>query len=312
MTVRDYLAILKDRLLVALIVVALTTLSALVFSIKRGPQYVATGRLLVEPVAAGSDVGQQLQRVLQFQTDVLTEGELLRSALVADRVKQRLQLTASLEDLIESVIVLPVSRTSVLAVSARADSIKLAQDLSNAFMEEYITVRREQAASEVQLAVDRLVERTAGVQAQLDELDKQLRSTKQGTSRFDLIKRQRDQLVGLSAVLEGQRQMLLDSSPITEGRGVGRIIQQASISDANTTGGHLRTMLLGFIVGIPLAIGLALLLDSMTDTVKTQEEAEKLSQTDALAVIPEDADWKEPEQAYLASSEAPHSPVAEA
>lgn len=311
MTVRDYIRVVRERLLVVVITVVLSTTGALLFSLRQQSEYTATARLLVEQVAPGTEVGELLKTVLKFQNDVATEGELMRSTPVAEAVANRLGLKDSPEKLLEKITVLPYGITAVLNVSAKERTPTLARDIANAFLDEYIAMRRQQALSEAEHAAEQLSQRIAATREDLDKIDQQLRTLRTDSAQYEYTKERRSQLVGLLTVYQAQSQTLLDRSAI-EGRGVGRVIQYATAPTAQSGPNHLRNTVLGLIVGIPLALGLTLMMDSMTDTIKTKEEAERLVGAHTLALIPDDVMWRDPTEEFLSTREAPHSPVAEA
>lgn len=310
MTVRDYLTIVRERLTVVAITVALVALVAFGLSLRLEPEYMATGRLRVKQVAAGTDAGRALKD-LNFQNDVLTEGELLRSTQVATRVADRLELRETPEELIERLTVAPYGNAAVLVVSASANSPTGARDLANAFAEEYLKSRKEDAIEEARESEQQIARKIAEVQGQLDSADRELGSLRLGSAQYDIAKGARDQAVSLLAVYTYQRQALLDVS-VLENLDVGEIIESASVAKVQSSVNHLRNAILGLVVGIPLALGLALLLDALNDTVKTKEEAETLVGAQALALIPDDPTWREQSVSHLASRESPQSHVAEA
>jgi Mrp family chromosome partitioning ATPase len=74
----------------------------------------------------------------------------------------------------------------------------------------------------------------------------------------------------------------------------------------------VRSLVFGLLIGIVLAIAAALLLDALSNTVRTREDARIHSGADVLAAVPEDVDWDDVDAARLVTDVDPLSPVAEA
>lgn len=310
MTIRDYLTILRQRLLIAVITVALTTSTAIILSLRQAPEYTAFAKMKLEAVAVGSEAGDVLRTVYFLQGNIKTEAELLKSEMVARRVKDRLNLPHTPQDLVEKILVGDAPNNQVVAVVATADDPKLTAALANAFAEEYVKMRREQVLEEAERLTEEINGKMDATLTRLGEVDAQLRGAVPGSAKYELARRQRDQLVGRLAYNEGNRQALIDSAPVRS-RGFGQIIQYALPPSERSNSDPIRAGVLGLIVGIPLALGLALLLDAMSDTIKTKEEAEKIVGTEMLGVIPLTPDWRS-SSPYIVTREAPYSAAAEA
>lgn len=310
MTIKDYLGIVRQRIWLALITVALTTSTAVILSLRQPPEYVATSRLLVVPLALGTEAGDTLVRTFQFQRGVATEAELVRSAVVAQRVIERLRLSVHAGELIDRLQIVQLPFAEVLLITAKAPSARLASALANAFPEEYIVLRRQQAVEEAQQQTGDIGKRITFQLRRLSELDAQLNNIPVGSTNYELVKFERDRVVGLLANLEATRQALIDRTGLQE-RGVGKIIQRASTPTKQSTADPIRSAVLGLIIGLPLALGLALLMDSMGDTMRSKEEAERIIGVEALGLIPLTPEWRR-NSAYLVSREAPYSAAAEA
>jgi Mrp family chromosome partitioning ATPase/capsular polysaccharide biosynthesis protein len=310
MTLRDYLNIIRERVILILATVAAVTSLALVFSYRQVPQYSATARLRVQDVGAGSEVQQILKQLLNYQTSVMTEAEIVRSSDVAEFVISKLKLTVTPEELLDAVEVTPKLYTEVLEVTATWTDRATAKYIADGFARGYIEQRRHRAYDDAtELAKKKLVE-LRRIQTQLTDLNGKLRTLPLGSPEWELLSQDRYRLTSQLAVLQEQYQALLDRAPLETG--AGEIIEQASIPTGPSSPNHVRNGILGFLVSLPLAIGLTLLRDSLTDTVKTKEEAEHLTGAQTLALIPHDHDWHDADRPYIASLEEPSSLVAEA
>lgn len=308
MTIRDYLGIVRQRLLLSAIVVALTTASAVILSLRQPPEFTVHSRLQVVPIGIGSGVGHELNTKLGFTSGVLTEAEYLKSELVANRVIERLHLKMTPQDAIKHLLVNQLPATDVLVIEVRASQPTLAVALANVFPQEYIKLRREQAVDEATDQTKLYSERITKQSKRYGELDAALRAADPNSPQYALIAGEHLRVGSLLGSLEATRQNLIDQIGLKE-RGAGKVLAQASVPEGESTSNPVRTGVLGFIIGLPLAMGLALLLDSMTNTVRSQEEAEKIVGAETLGLIP-----FSPRQnpGYVISREEPYSSVAEA
>lgn len=310
MTLRDYLNIIRERMILIVATVAAVTSLALMFSYRQIPQYSATARLRVQEVGAGSEVQQLLKQLLNYQTSVMTEAEIVRSADVAKYVISKLKLTVTPEKLLDAVEVTPKLYTEVLEVTATWTDRAMAKYIADGFAHGYIEQRRQRAYDDAtELAKKKLAE-LRRIQGQLTGLNQKLRALALGSPEWELLSQDRYRLTSQLGTLQEQYQALLDRAPLETG--AGEIIEQASVPTGPSSPNHVRNGLLGFLVSLPLAVGLTLLRDSLTDTVKTKEEAEHLTGAQTLALIPHDHDWHEPSRASIRSLEDPSSLVAEA
>lgn len=315
MTIRDYLAIIRQRILIVAIVVLITTGSAMLLAIRQAPLYEGKSRLLVTPLPNFRS-GAEVPTKWNFERGVATEAEIVKSVAVAERVIARLGLHEppwgyTPERLIDSVEITPVIYTDVLEIRVLAPDPNLASDLANALPDEYVKLRRQEAVEIAKEGSDYLASSISKLLEQLAEIDAQLELADEESSRAEFLSRQRDQIVVEMASLESTRRVLIDQSPLKE-RGVGQIIEHATPSADRANGDLLRTGILGFIIGLPLGFGLALLLDATNDTVKSAGEAESAVGAETLGVIPLTPEWRQRDGHLIVAKEAPYSGAAEA
>lgn len=315
MTIKDYLAVLRLRWMLAVGVVILSTLSTVVLSMRQSPVYEAKSRILVAlPVGLGDGDPATFLRNQGVYKQINTEAELIRSGEVAEMVIEKLNLRSSFpdiksEDLIEKIVVMGASFNDVLNITVTEADPKLATALANEFPEQYLQFRTKQALAEAKTKREDIGKRSEQLITRLAELEVAARRLDPNSTQFALLKGQRDALVIQLTQLENLQTTLLDESSIRQR--IGDIIQYASVPEPKSKSDPIRMAVLGMIIGIPLALGLALMLDAMNDTVKTKEEAEKVVGAEMLGVIPLSPDWRS-SSPYLVTKEAPYSAAAEA
>lgn len=310
MTLRDYLNIVRERLVLVLATVVIVVATAMFFSLRQIPEFTTSARLRVQPLGAGSEVAEVLDQVLNYRTTVLTEAELVRSTNVAARVLERLKLDMPPEDLIQQVTVEAQMFTEVLKVTARAVTPDLAKAIADGFAEEYINERRERAITDATDVSQRIAVRLREAQQELRALDASLVGVEPGSTQYQLKTQDRDRLVATVALLTERHEALIDSDPLKNG--AGEVIEPAPLPPEPSSPNHIRNGILGFLVSLPVAIGLTLLRESLNDTIKTKEEAEQLTGSQTLALIPTDPLWVDDDEAYLSSRDDPGGQVAEA
>lgn len=311
MTLRDYLKILHERRLLVLATVAIVTLSSLLFSLRQPPQFTTGTRIHVQPIGQGSEVARLLDQLLGgLRTTMQTEAELVRSTAVAKRVVDRLELAQEPETLLDSIKVDLVPFTEVMVVNATASTPAFAATLADAFAEEYIASRRDQAIEHATQIAQNITGRIEEERKRLASIDAQLAEAEEEGTEATLLLRDREQVTGRISTLQAQRLALLDRDPLANGG--GQIIERAPVPLGAANPNHIRTALLGMFISIPLAIGLTLLRDSLSDTVKTKEEAESLTGAPALALVPFDPALEAEGATPVACRDDPASMVAEA
>lgn len=148
-----YLVTLRERWWVILLCVLLTTGAAFAYLAVAQKVYTSQADLLVTPVARDDEttLGLGLIRDSNDPTrDVSTASRLVTTIPVARRVIGELDITGiTPAKLVEKVVAEPVAQSSVVTVSAEADSPREAADLANAFATE--TVRQRTAQLRQQL-----------------------------------------------------------------------------------------------------------------------------------------------------------------
>lgn len=313
MTVKEYLQVLKRRWVVAFLIIILSSSSAVILGLRQVPEYEAISRFILYPQVATEGNAVAVLSEKQVYKGVATQSELLKSEAVAERVIERLGLkkvdpNIRPDQLISKITITPTAE--VLYVAALDSNPQLARDLANVFPEVYMEVEREHILDEATRSAKEFGERTTVLVAQLQEIESAMKSIAPESTRFLLLRAQRDTLLTQIASIEQQRTSLLDQSPLKNG-GLGKIIQYAAVPTEQKNSDPVRSGALGMMVGIPLALGLALLLEATSDTIKNREEAEKIVGAEMLGVIPLSPDWRS-DTPYIVTKEAPYSAAAEA
>jgi Mrp family chromosome partitioning ATPase/capsular polysaccharide biosynthesis protein len=133
---RRYVATLRERLWLIVVVTLLTTAAAVAYVGLSSKTYTASADLVISPVSTGDSALAALP-LLRESTDptrvVQTAARLVTTTDVAQSVKRRLRLKRSSRSLLGSVDAQPVAQSNVVALSAKAGNPKAAARLANAF-----------------------------------------------------------------------------------------------------------------------------------------------------------------------------------
>lgn len=128
------------------------------------PRYDATAKVLV---STGEPVNQLLHSTaapsLDPERDLDTAVALVKTDAVAQRVRTRLHLSQSVQQLLSQVTASPVGTTNVVAITARDAIPRRAAKIANAFAVRYMWARREQASTLYRVAADEARRRLASL-----------------------------------------------------------------------------------------------------------------------------------------------------
>lgn len=267
MTLRDYGRVVWRRKWIVAAAVVTALLGAVGMSLLQDPIYSAEAQMLVQP-RSGEAVFQQdsnlavanLERAIQTEIRVL-EGQ---------QVRQRVQDDLGLDELPPEVSASSVGSTDVVAVTVRSGDPRTAQVLADAYVEAYISTRREQAVDNLALAGQELQGAVDGLQAQIDAMD--------------AASPQRQTLIAQQATFnERLDQLQIDSALTTGGASV---VQSADLPTDPVEPRPVRTAMLAAVVGLLLGLGAAFLVDYLDDSLRRTEEIEAMTGLPVLAVVP--------------------------
>jgi len=305
----DYVEIARERIVVVLAIVLVTMMAVIGLLLFQDPVQSATVRLRARPPAPGSAVNQIAQEQQQ-QTDLGTEAELLRSSKVAKAVADELNIPGDPDGLLDMVTAVPVGTTAVLKIEATAATAPIAVDLANTFAEKYLEVRRATLTADLDAEAAAI---SATLKTHLDRLvviDRARQSAAPGSSEELAALAERDQAVADLSVARARLDALASRAAVSVG--FGEVIQPATGAKASRSQSVPRATVFGLLLGLPLAMAAVLVLDSMSNDVRTRQDVERAAHADLIGVIPLDPRWSNPVVARLATRDDPLSPTAEA
>ncbi len=191
-----------------LLALLLPLVLALTWLAVRSPQYEATAKLVVFPVADDDDVRglPVIRRYGEPTRTIQTAAALIGTRDIAERAAQQLGGSWTQSDVSENITIVPVGQTDVLGVKARDSSPIAAEQLANAYVDAVLAVRGENLASVVDAEL-------AQLSARVEESPPALAADiEQRMSALRLLRTDRSLSLAersTPAVLEGQRTLPL-------------------------------------------------------------------------------------------------------
>jgi capsular exopolysaccharide synthesis family protein len=256
------LAFARRNLLLLAICIVTVPAVALVYSLLQTAQYTASASLLF----GSTSLDQRLQSSsLSDEADpervAATNLKLVAlrriAVLTADAIDQPGLTADEVDDKIE---VNPEGESDLLSVEATDESPEFAAELANTFARQYIAFRRNTDRAKV-------IRGQALIDAQLEELSPAARVSEVGQN----LEQRRRQFEVLGALQTGNAEL----------------VQPAAAPDSPSSPQTQRNLALGILLGIFLAIGLALLREQLDRRVRDIDDVEALFGLPVLGTIPQ-------------------------
>lgn len=303
----DYLNLARERILVVLLVLAVSVATVVSLTLVQDPQYVAQVRLRALPPAPGSAASEIVAE--QEQTNLGTEAQLVRSVAVARAVATRIGFTGDVDHLLDRVDVVVVPDTAVLLLTARGPDEATAVSTANAFAEDYLVTRRETVSSALDAESERQSARVQELVERLTELDAAIDGLEPGSGPASAAQAERTRVLTDLIAARSRLDALSDRAAAAEG--FGEVIQPASGASAVRSTSVPRAVVFGLLLGVPLALAVVLLLDSLSNAVRGRQDVERATGVEVIGSIPLDVSWGDPASARLVAVSDPFSPAGE-
>jgi capsular exopolysaccharide synthesis family protein len=323
---RTYLAVVRRRrALILLVTLAVSVLSVLTSSLKT-PMYTATAKVLLrtgdpteqinQTVSAARLSGGDADRYLTAQLDVV------ESEIVAEEAA-KLVKGARAERLLGQVDASQAGTTDIIAISAADAKPERAAEVANAFVRAYVENRRlstvagvDRASQEIEGKLNELVVRIADLDARI-EAEKEAAKTaaaqkaaakkrpaapapaaetppapapeEQFTPTENMtLTAARSAATLQYETLYAQQQTLLVNKSLKKGE--AEVIVAAKAPASPSSPKPKRALVLGFVMGLLLGLGGAILREQLDDRIQSREHVEELTSLPVLAEIPLDAE----------------------
>jgi len=196
----------------------------------------------------------------------------------------------------------------VVAVSSKSTDASRAATVANAYVEAYITHRRQQTLDESVAAQHELRSKIDVLQAQIDGLDAQI-AAGQGAV-VDSLRAQKQAQVQQQAVFKQTLDQMQVSNALFEGG--AEVVRPATTPRSPARPKPVLNGVLAFVLGSFLGVGLAFMADHLDDSVKSSDDIENVPDgPPVIGRVPAVSGWKSQKEAYVVSVTDPRSVAAE-
>ncbi len=294
----DYLSAIRRRFPLVLIAGLLGFALMTFVTLSRTDQYVAESRVLVNPTPVGSTDGRLVSPVLEREREVIV------SNAIAERAAESLGIGQSGRSLLTDLEVVFVDDSDSLELRYQSSEPETAANVVNAFAEEYVELRIEQAnaldqatISELQAEVDEIDAEVAELEAQIAAISaerSQLIASAAAAGTFADTTAFNDQITSLRTTINAA---LVDRrSPVTDladaqleqsTRNVpAEVLQFSSVPDtpSGLSSNILRAV--GLVFGLGLGVALAFVLQRLDRTARESGDVELALGSTVLGSVP--------------------------
>jgi succinoglycan biosynthesis transport protein ExoP len=233
---------------------------------------------------------------------------VLLSSDIADRVRTSTSAPETDEDLMAHISARVVPNTEILVITFVDPSPQRAATLAQAYAEEYVAFRVREATGAVSAAEAPLENQISELRKRIDQLNLHIANSSSPVARRKL-GTELDELLGQLGIL--QQRLLGVRSSLDVAKDPATIVSPAQVPTAASGPDKAKTLLIGFLVGLVLAVGVALLRERLDDRVKSAEELERAMGTRVLGSVPRVTAWRDAGEARLELRADPESDVSE-
>ena len=297
---REYVAVLRRRKWLLVMVLIFFTALAGAYSFTRLPMHTARSEILVLPTTASS----------QYRPDQLvsieTEARLVKSAPVAEIAKASLRSSSSIADLLKKVRVETTADALVLDIFYTTADPAAAAAGADAFADAYLQYKRDRAVEAETNARRGLQKQIDDLVLERDKLEREIAQSVPEGAEWLSAQEERDAVNSQIAVLNGQVAVL----PVTIDS--GEVILRAEVPTSPSSPKHGLNLAMGLFVGAFLGIVAAFVRDRTDERISGRAELELALEAPVLAAIPSFAALGKRQAAGLVTEMQPRSPAAEA
>ncbi len=300
---RSHLLVLwRRRRTILLTVFALVTV-AVTFSLLREPVYEAQVEVLLQQQDTESLFGESSANDQDPTRKIETEIEVVKSEPVRAAVQEAIGPVPRAR-------VSPIGDSDIIAITARSTDRGRAAQIASAYATAYIEFRRTQAVEAVREANRKIEAKIADFQSQIDGLNAQIGPLGEDRARAAGLVAARDQLVSRQALFKQRLDDLQVEAELKTGG--AQVVTRAGVPTTEVGPGPVPLAILAAALGFLLGICLALVLESLDDSIKTKDDVVRvLPGVPILGLISTVQDWKDPSRPLLVTVEEPSSPAAE-
>lgn len=328
MELRDYINVLINRRWIIIGTVVVVLALTLIFTFLQAPVYQSKVEILSEVSSASESVLGSFftsalfdpDRYIQTQTEIIKTDTMAQAVEIALEIKyeENAKLRQEGEDvyipdeiptssqLVSMVDVQQVERTNIFDIIITDTDPLLAQDVAQAYAEEYIASRQLAAIREISEARREVWNRIQEVEDEIQQAAEEVNQYTGGDVPAEVLN-EAQRAVNLWVSLY-EKYITLRIAESLEQRGL-EIVQPAK-AGAKTSPRPTRNAILAIFLGIILGVGLAFLVEYLDDTLRTREDFEKYYDTSIIGEIPH-VDPENLPQNHIIYFEMPQHPAVE-
>jgi len=295
-----------------LIALAALLAGAAAFGISRWalqPTYQATARLIIEPGNALSSANYS--DILAGQRAAATYAEMLKSESIQEAALEALGTTEAEAPACE-VTVQPVRDTAMIDVTIECTDAEFAAVLANTLAQTFIEANEARQSERYQSTLTQLQTQIAEVEQEIANLRTRLAEVEDSAERATLetrLTQLQDALARLTTTYQNAQIARVQSVDLIN------VVEPARAPDSPVKPRVMVNTALAAVVGAMVAVGAVFLIEYLDTSIKTSDEAERLTALPVLGQIWQEEtlseDGKEPPQRNIVVTN-PLSPVAEA
>lgn len=306
MELRDYLRVIRSRKWTVLQAIVIVTLAAVAVSLLLPKTYEGEAKVLVSEKDTGAAIFGTVLPELSSQPErgMQTQVQLVQLRPLAEQTIRKLNLQSSPEALLQRVTVSSVGQTNIVSIKATDADPKVAAAIANTMADGYVEWSRQSKRASIKAAADEVDTRLQAAKDEILQLGRKI--TAQGKS--DELAAELQIATGAYTTLAQKLEELRVNEQLETGS--GSVVSPAVVNEDAVSPKPLRNGGLGLAVGLVFGLGMAFLYEYLDNTIKSDEEAEKLYGAPVLGHIPFVKLEKGQEQ-HLAIVERPGSAAAE-
>lgn len=273
--------------------------SALVLSFLQPTLYQGKAKVVVEPAGSDTVLAPEAVASVDPVLTIDTEIEIIESPPLRAAVSEKLGPVPEVQ-------AARVGETLVIEIRGEGPEPERAAEVTNAYTETYLALRRQRAAADLLSAAEE-------IRGKIDDLRPQLDALAQPPSGGEDVNNARRAVLGeQQARLEERLEGLEVQAALTSG-GV-ELVNEAALPPSPEQPKPIRNGLVALLAGLMVGLGLACLLEYLDDAVHTRDDlARTVASIPVLGVIPAVTDRRSTGGGReLVAGSDPDSPAAEA
>lgn len=317
---RDYIAVIRRRKVLILLITAVLVLITLGYSLTRTPLYQANAQVLVD--RRDSDI--VLGIMPGSDPDAIkNEMQLMRSGRTLAALEKSLGYLPDVD-------LKPASTLNPgVIVMATDPDAERAAEMANDFAEAYVAERRRLTNADLEASIAEIQTQMANLAIEVAETDQQIQklmvevdnTPASETERIRLLEAQIAQLQvqndpsnvsSRQSTLQAKLDQLKTALSSTAGRG-RLVVSTAPTPETPVSPTPVRDATIALAAGLFLGLAVAFLRDYADDTLRTKEDLDRTTGgVPVLGIIPAITEWRDRKTALLESVSHPNSPASEA